>query len=338
MLNKNELVGLIKAVVKANPSQAIAYSCGDKQYSYDTLNETLRREFNEIAGTYADYRENKNTLFALIETALNEVLPKKVLEQYGAFAEVKTFAQGDKPVFTRKLGKNRAKQFITKVGLAGIYEVFKLGSEAIEVTTTAYGGAAQIGLEEFLDGKVDFAELTTILFEGMDEAVYKEIASALIATVDNLPSANKHVEATKFDETNFDKLIAVADAYGPATIYCTFEFAATMAPADTWISDAMRDNRWANGYFTTYKGHKVVILPQSFEDEKNDKKVIDPSYCWIIPGGDAKPVKIAFEGSMIVDEYVNADRSREIQAYQKFGVATVVTNDIAVYRNTTLVK
>ena len=76
------------------------------------------------------------------------------MQQYSQFAEIKTFAQGDKPIFTQKItqaSRRRAKQFIGKVGLAGLYEVFKLDGQSYEVTTNAIGGAAQIGLEEFLD-------------------------------------------------------------------------------------------------------------------------------------------------------------------------------------------
>lgn len=42
------------------------------------------------------------------------------------------------------------------------------------------------------------------------------------------------------------------------------------------------------------------------------------------------------EGSTIVDEYVNKDRSREIQVYKKVGVGVVMTPDICVYINTEL--
>ena len=334
-LNRNDLLSLMKIVAKADPSAVTAYSFGEKQYSYDTLNETLRREMAEYAGTYAQYRENKNLIFALMETVLDDVLPKKVMEQYGAFAEVKTFAQGDKPVFTKRVGKNRAKQFITKVGLAGIYEVFKLSNKSFEVETSAFGGAAQIGLEEFLDGKVDFAELTTIVLEGLDEKVYEEIALALKKVIDEIQATNKHAH-NGFNETKFDDLLNIASAYGQPVIYCTFEFATKMIPEKDWISEAMKNERWEKGYFANYKGRKVIILPQSYTDETNTTKVIDPGYCWILPSGDAKPVKIAFEGNTIVDEYVNADRSREIQAYKKFGVATLATNDMSVYIDTSL--
>lgn len=340
-LDRKSLLSLAKIAANANPSSPVAYSFGEDKFSYADLNETLRSEFRELAGTYALYRENKNTIFSLIEETIDDVLPKKVLEQYGQFAEIKSFAQGDRPVFTQRIttaAKRRAKQFITKVGLAGIYEVFKLDGKSYEVETSAFGGAAQIGFEEFLDGRVDFADVLEIVMDGLDESVYIEIERALKGAVDSLQPANKHT-AQSFDEVQMDRLISVAEAYGQATIYCTFEFAATMIPSDSaaW-SDAMKNEHWSNGYFTSYKGHRVIVLPQSYEDETNSMKVIDPSYAWIIPTGAEKPVKVAFEGQAIVREIENADLSREVQVYKKFGVTALITNNICVYRNTSLTR
>ena len=335
-LERNELKQLMLAVAKADKNAPVAYSFGEKQYDYNALNETLREELKELAGTYSLYRENKNTIFALIEETIDEILPKKVMEQYSMFAEVRTFAQGDRPVFNKKEGRRRAKQFVTRVGLAGIYEVFKLDKSSFEVPTSAFGGAAQIGFEEFLDGKVDFAEVTEIIMEGLDEVVYEEIAKALIGGINQLPEANK-ASHTGFDEAKMDKLIAVARAYGEPAIYCTYELAAKILPVSDWVSSEMKNERNAQGYISQYKGNRIVILPQSFTDETNATKVIDPSYAWIIPtGGNDKPVKIAFEGQTIVDEYTNYDRSREIQVYKKLGVVAMMTNNICVYEDSSL--
>lgn len=335
-LERNELKQLMLAVAKADKNAPVAYSFGEKQYDYNALNDTLREELKELAGTYSLYRENKNTIFALIEETIDEILPKKVMEQYSMFAEVRTFAQGDRPVFNKKEGRRRAKQFVTRVGLAGIYEVFKLDKSTFEVPTSAFGGAAQIGFEEFLDGKVDFAEVTEIIMEGLDEVVYEEIAKALIGGISQLPQANKVTHAG-FDEAKMDKLIAVARAYGEPAIYCTYELAAKILPVSDWVSSEMKNERNAQGYISQYKGNRIVILPQSFTDETNATKVIDPSYAWIIPtGGNDKPVKIAFEGQTIVDEYTNYDRSREIQVYKKLGVVALMTNNICVYEDTSL--
>lgn len=341
MLNHENLLALAKTVAKADSSAPVAYSWNGQSLSYDALNETLRQEFNELAGTYALYRENRNTIFSIIEEVLDDVLPKKVVEQYSDFAEVQTFKQGDKPIFRRKLnGSKRAKQFITRVGLAGIYEVFKLsaGTESFEVPTSAIGGAAQIGLEEFLDGRVDFAEVLDTVMTGMDELVYKEVAQALKASINQLPANNTAV-VNGFDEQAFDTLLTIVSAYGVPTIYCTQEFAVKMIPQQAWrYTEAMKDELWKTGRLSQYKQYKVVILEQGFEDETNSTKVIDPGYCWILPtGADSKPVKIAFEGNTIVDEFQNADRSREVQVYKKVGVVAMLANNICAYVDTSLV-
>jgi len=339
-LQYNDLLTLAKTVARANSSAPVAYSFGDKKYEYSQLNDTLRAELNELAGTYALYRQNKNTVFSLMEDTIEDVLPKKVMEQYSQFAEIKTFNQGDKPIFVQKItqaSRRRAKQFIGKVGLAGLYEVFKLDGTSYEVTTNAIGGAAQIGFEEFLDKRVDFADVLDIVMEGLDACIYVEIEKQLHGAINNVQTANK-TSQTSFVEAAMDKLISIADSYGQATIYCTFEFAATMVPSTGWVSDEMRNERWNNGYLANYKGHRVIVLPQSYEDETNMIKVIDPSIAYIIPTGAEKPVKIALEGGAIVDEYVNYDRSREIQIYKKVGVRAIFSNAICIYQNSSLVR
>lgn len=334
MLQKNDLLALMKAVAKSEPSKT--YSFQKVSMTYEEMNNTLRDELNALAGTYSLYRENKNLIFSLLEETMNEVLPVRVLERYGQFAESKTFKQGDRPVFTRKMGTMRAKQFVTRVGLAGVYEVFKLGQESFEVQTSAIGGAAQIGFEEFLDGRADFAELTNIIMEGMDELIYREIAAALMGSISQLPQANT-VQTNGFNEVGMDHLIQTASAYGKPTIYCTYEFAVKMIPATGWVSDNMRDEMWSQGYLGNYKGCQVIVLPQSFEDETNSRKVIDPGYAWVIPAGaDSRPVKIAFEGATHVRERENEDWSRDIQVYRKVGVGVMLTNNICSYVDTTL--
>ena len=335
MMNFEDLRALMVATAKADRKAPTAYSFNGQNYSYDALNDTLRAEMNELAGDFDSYRENALTVYKLMQQTIDEVFPKSVIARYGDFAEIKVGAQGQKPVFTQKTGRTRAKKnFVTKVGLAGIYEVFKLDSTVIEVSMTATGGAAQIGLEEFLDGRVDFADLLEILMEGMDDDVYVEVAEALKAMVANFGPYNKYSTNT-FDETKMDQLIATVSAYGVPTIYCTFEFAATMIPSTGWVSDDMRNERWNKGFIGNYKGTRVVVLPQSVTED-NSEKIIDPSWAYIFPG-DAKPVKIAFEGQTVVDEFKNYDRSREIQAYKKFGVATITSPNLAAYQNTSLV-
>ena len=335
-----DLCKLAKIASTVKPSAN--YSFEGETFTAREINETLRSEINSIAGAdYHKYEQNKHTIFALIEETIDDILPQRVLEEYGQFAEIKTVAQGDKAIFKQKVtaaSRRRAKQFITKVGLAGVYEVFKLDGKGYEIPTTAFGGAAQISIEEFLDGRLDWNELVNIVMEGLDEAVYLEIEKALIGAVDSLGAYNKYA-GIGFNEQAMDSLIAVADTYGRATIYCTFEFAATMIPSEARMSEAMKNRMWDNGFLGNYKGHNVVVLNQSLTDETNSTKVIDPAYAWIIPAGaNEKPVKIAFEGQTLVDDRKNDDWSKEIQVYKKLGVGALITNNICVYRNAALTK
>lgn len=345
-LSKNELIALARASAKASLNPSVAYSYNNEKFSAEALNKTFVAELNELGNTPQKFRENKNLIYTLLEVSLTEVLPVKVLQAYGQFADIKTFDQGTQPVFTVRISeasRKRAKQFVTRVGMAGRYETFKLDGYTLEIPTSAFGGAARVEWEEMLDGRFTLNDYYDVVLEGMEEAVYREIAKALKAAVTDIKAVNK-TKQTAFDEAEMDRLLATADAYGKSTIYCTFEFAATMLPvasggATNWgaMSDAMKDQLWNNGAFAAYKGHTVIILPQSFEDETNTTKVIDPSIAYIIPTGSEKPVKVALEGGAQVKSFENRDWSTEIQTYQKLGVATYLMNPgICVYENTSL--
>ena len=338
-LQYNDLVSLMKTVARADATAPVAYSFNGTNYSYQDLNETLRKELNEFVGDYRHFREHKYEVYSLIERAIDDVLPRKVQENYQMFAEVQTVPQGDRVIFRRKMtsARTRAKQFVTRVGLAGVYEVWKLGGEeSFEVPTSAIGTAVQIPLEEFLDGRVDWSEMLSIVMEGMDELIYHEIGAALRASINQLPT-NNVVVSNDFDEVEFDRLLYIADAYGPSTIYCTMEFAAKMIPHDTWrYTEQMKAELWQNGRLANYKGRNVVIMPTGLVDETNTTKTVDSSWCWIMPGGNAKPVKVVFEGDTLTREEENHDWSRDIHIYKKVGVAALMTNDICVYRDTSL--
>jgi hypothetical protein len=111
-----------------------------------------------------------------------------------------------------------------------------------------------------------------------------------------------------------------------------------MIPKEGWrYTEQMKNELWNTGRLATYKGRVVVILPQGLEDETNARKTVDASWCWIIPNtGNGKPVKIAIEGNTLVDDRQNADWSRDVQVYKKVGVVALLTNDICVYRDTSL--
>ena len=157
-LDRTNLIALAKATAKASLNPSANFTFEGKNLTFEALNETFRTEMNELASNFREYRRNRDLIFELIEVGVDEILPARVMQNYGQFAEVKTYAQGDKPIFSTRISAKsriRAKNnFVTRVGLAGRYEVFKLDGATYEIPTSAWGGAAQIGFEEFLDGRM----------------------------------------------------------------------------------------------------------------------------------------------------------------------------------------
>ena len=100
------------------------------------ISSELREELRKIASTPQDFERNKWDIFALIQTAADDIIPVRVEQIMGQFAETQQVGQGNKATFKRKLGKQRAKSFITKVSPAGDYYFGKNNFTSIIVSNT----------------------------------------------------------------------------------------------------------------------------------------------------------------------------------------------------------
>lgn len=314
------------------------------EYSLTDVNETLREELKAF-NNYSYYRANKNLLFQLIEEVANVVVPKKVISQFGAFAEVQSVNPGEKIVFKQRKGVNRGKRFVTVAGEFGTYRTFNVDSRDITMSPRVYAGAAILELGDFLCGRVDMAELMDIIIEGLSDSIYNEVQGALKAAIDSedRPAANKAI-VSGFESAQFDKILNTVAAYGDSvSIYCTRAFANDLNNQPGWAGDhnpmtALQDYNDVRekGYVGRYKGANVVLLEQSFNDEENTEKTIDDQFAYIMPAGKEKPVKIGIEGGTLIDEQRLQDGSIEVQAQHMFDVAVVANNYWGIYQNTKL--
>lgn len=310
--------------------------------STETVSEAFRGELRKLGGDYNSYRRNKLDIFELMQEIFDEVLPKYVKDRYRFLADVRTVGHGQKITFTQKVGKARAKSFVTKVGLGGVFETFRLDRKELEISIEAIGGAAILDFERMLSGQEDLSEYLDILMEGIEENILTQLSEALNASVRATRPENTVVTTSSFDKAKFDNLITTVKAYGDPIIVCTPEFADTI-PANsvtvgstTKISDSDIEDIRTYGVLQIYKGCPIVTLPQSFTDETNSEKVLNPRFCYIIPGMSTKLATIVLEGGTQVDEFKNRDRSIELSAYQKVGVAILHYNNWAIYENTSL--
>lgn len=344
----------IKAIKDLVVCAFLGTSPDPTKFSNTDVKESLRNEIHSLANDFNSYRRNKLDLFEIMQEAYDEILPKYVEDFMGTFAEIKTVENGKRAQFVVKRGRQRAKQFITQVGLSGVYESFRLDKDTFEVGGHAIGGAAYIDFERYICGDEDISESTEILLEGLQAAIMGEIQKALIksANAEDRPRKNYYIGAG-FDADEMANLCAVARSYGGgATIFATPEFVAAMGPdaigmpifngtpgyaGATPVYSPKDINDIANtGYITTFRGNPIVQIPQSYTDETNEVTQINPGFAYIFPTGGEKIVKVVFEGPTQVDDWQHRDRSFEIEAYKKVGVAILTNHNWCIYENTDL--
>lgn len=276
-------------------------------YQVENVNEALRDAFKDLAGSVNQFMKNRYDIYEIMIETADEIVPNKVIDAVGRFAEVQVVGQGQKALFRRSLGRNRAKKFLTQVGLSGVYETFRLDKSTFEVPAMAIGGAVTIDFERFLDGAEDMAELMDIITEGLTDSVFIEVQKALKAAINatGRPDANK-VSKNTFDAESMIKLINVVKTYGSnAVIFAPPEFVAAMGP-DAIVPvgtnyqgiyhpqdiDAIHNT----GYINLFRGTPIVQIPQSFIDETNTKTWIDPQLAYVLPTDGEKVVKVVLEG------------------------------------------
>ena len=316
-----------------------------ENYSVENVNDALRDELNAMCSSINEFRRNQYDIFEIIIETADEIVPKKVIDYLGIFAEVKIVGNGQKAMFKRKLGKNRAKKFLTQVGLSGVYETFRLDTETFTVEAHAVGGAGTIDFDRMLDGSENMADIMDIITEGLTDSVFYEVQKALVAAYNaaGVPAANRKT-GSSFVAKDMQDLVNIVRSYGTsAVIFACPEFVAAMGPDQ--IGDSSYKAVYSpkdiedianTGYIKMFRGTPIVQMPQSFIDENNDKTAMNPQYAFVLPTGGEKVVKVVLEGPTQMWMRDNRDQSMEINAYKKMGAAILTYHNWGIYKNTAL--
>ena len=312
------------------------------EYTASNVDEALRGELAAMCSSINNFMRNRYDIYDIIIETADAIVPTNVMNVMGAFAEIKSVPQGQKAIFKRGMvGRNRAKKFLTQVGLSGVYETFRLDSETFEMGGKAIGGGATVDFERFLDGAESMSDLMDVITEGLSDAIFGEVQKCLIAAAaaTGRPAANK-VSTDTFDSKKMFDLVTTVKAYGGnAVIFATPEFIGAMGPdaiaPDTYHQDDI-DAIHKTGYIKIFRGTPVVEIPQSYTDETNTETVVNPQYAYVLPAGKEKVVKIVFEGDTQVWDLKNPDNSMEIHTYKKMGAAILTHHNWGIYQNTSL--
>lgn len=324
---------------------AAALNTPPANYDNKDVNAAFHGEFDIYKDNINLFMRDKHDIFQIMIETIDEIVPKRVITTLSAFAEVQQVPQGTKAKFKRRLGRNRAKAFLTQVGVSGVYETFRLDNSVIEVSGHAIGGGARVDFERLLDGAESMSELMTIITDGFEDDVYLEVQKALVAAYadTNAPAANRKT-ASSFDADKMVALVNTVKAYGEnCAIFATPAFISEMGP-DAIVSaisgaQGIYDPRdiaaiHDRGRINIFRGTPIVELPNSYLDETNNKVWLNDQYAYVLPTGQEKVVKVVLEGKTQMWDNVNRDQSIEVMAYKRIGVAILTVHNWGIYQNT----
>jgi hypothetical protein len=301
------------------------------------INALLKEIGIDENSTGREIRAKEDLAFALIEEAVDEILPKKLEGVLQEFAEVRSFARDAEVLFNiEKIGKNRAKLTISKGARGGIYRAAKLDRKYFSVDTTIQTVAVSVTLEEIILGTLSLAELYSNILEGFQEIVYKEVFNALasgraVAGYDRIEKDGS-AKTVKADLGKaIDKVMPYVKQYGIPTIFGSYQALAELANPASEFHPEMMDSaeRRQYGFVQLYKGSKVVELPNYLVDNKNDTWFYDPKYVFVLPSG-IKPVKVALKGDLTLIRNTSAVGSEKWEAHKLIGVGVAMANNFAV--------
>lgn len=331
-------------------------------FSISQVNQAFADELNSRIKSTNDFMRNKYDIFEIMIEQIDEVVPSRVIDFMSAFAEVRQIADNEKTIFVdrKSLGRNRAKKFITRVALDGVYETFRLDKGEFELPTYAIGGGITIDFDRMRTGAETLSELMEVLTEGLTDAIFLEVQKALrsayAAVGVTVPTANR-VSATAFDAEKMAKLIYIVQSYNGgigrgagAVIMAPPEFIAAMGPDAIVAPIAGSSTNYGGvvgvyhpddinaihqtGYIKLFRGTPIVPIPQSYTDETNTATTIDPQMAYVLPTGGEKVVKVVLEGGTEMWDNNNRDRSIEIMAYRKMGVGIHAYSNWCIFKNT----
>ena len=310
-------------------------------FSVSNVDAAVADGLRALCNSVNNFMRNRYDVYDMIIEAVDEVVPQNVIAAVSPFAEVVSVPQGQKAMFKlrNKLGRERAKQFLTQVGLSGVYETFRLDVGSFEVGAHAVGGAARLDFERFLDGSDTMAELMEIVTEGLENAVYVEVHKALVNAIGTLEndSNTMKVVVSEHKADELQKLVGKVRSYGRgAAIFATPEFIEAMgadaiAP-ETYSPDDIEAIH-KTGRIKIFRGTPVIELPQSYTDDTHEHTYLPSSVAYVFPTGGQKLVKVVLEGNTQIYDAVNRDQSVEINVYKKMGAAVMTSTDWGVYIN-----
>lgn len=319
-----------------------AYKGCVKDYSIADSQSLITKALVEVNNgkTYLDYKDIRDGkcpgLFSFLEETLSTTIVDGLQgdEYFNALCDFRNVADGEQNIFVVEDNE----LFVvaeTADGTQGARRQRLGGATETAIPTVLKTVRIYEELNRVLAGKVDFNYFINKVAESFRQKLLNDIYTLWTGvTADELGGTTYFPEAGTYNEDALLDLISHVEAAAggkPATIVGTKK--ALRALKDAIDADDAKNDLYNLGYVGKFYGTPVVATPQRHKAGKTEF-VMDDNILTII-AGDAKPIKVVYEGNPIVlmgDPMTNGDFTQEYLYGEKYGMGLVLAGNTGIGR------
>lgn len=319
-----------------------AYKGCVKDYSIADSQSLITKALVEVNNgkTYLDYKDIRDGkcpgLFSFLEETLSTTIVDGLQgdEYFNALCDFRNVADGEQNIF---VVEDNALFVVAETadGTQGVRRQRLGGATETAIPTVLKTVRIYEELNRVLAGKVDFNYFINKVAESFRQKLLNDVYTLWTGvTADELGGTAYFPEAGTYNEDALLDLISHVEAAAggkPATIVGTKK--ALRALKDAINADDAKNDLYNLGYVGKFYGTPVVATPQRHKAGKTEF-VMDDNILTII-AGDAKPIKVVYEGNPIVlmgDPMTNGDFTQEYFYGEKYGMGIVLAGNTGIGR------
>lgn len=287
------------------------------KYTQANLSEAIRTQILEAVGgewNYYAFEDNKGKVFAILSETLPAAINASLGNKFDVFADFKDTAMGDENSF--RVLDNQL--FPVHVSARGTQEIerTKLMGNSFTVSTDWHWVVIYSELDEFMAGKVDFAEMTMRVGVSYAHKVGLKISNAIYNSYSSVGTNYKATGA--YDEDTLDDIIAHVKAANNVQNVQIFGSPNALKQVNNSFgySDNMLDAINEIGFVSVYNGTPLIALPQAY-NARTQTFAVDRDHLIVLPASE-KIVKVVFEGQPYV-KTTDAFDNNSLQMEYKWG-------------------
>lgn len=308
-----------------------------QNFSAQESNDTLRKAFADLMEFSLDgkgtidrktFRKHKVEIFEILEEVINETLNEGLKNQFDGFAEYRNLAWGDENLFTTP-AEQQFRVALISDGNSNLRRQRLKDGQEFKVSLDTYGMKIGEDFHRFLAGRVQWGELMAGIAESFKRDLTQRIAKAVMDSYGEYNATYHNTFTGGIDEQDLLEMAMHIEARtgSKPVVYGTKLALRKLAPADGFVTEAMREERNRNGYYATVAGLDLREIEQSHE-YGTDTFAINNNFLLLLPENADKMVKVINEGDAIIQDQAGGQTSDMMQEYfiaNRFGIAIICT-------------